>query len=68
MQDTITSARDEIVWDLGPFAAMLLPGHTSPLAQNRKKLYGTKNNCMHVQLDQILDKRYKETKQPKCHF
>ena len=25
--------------------------------QDTKKLYGTKNNCVHVQLGQILDKR-----------
>ena len=30
--------------------------------QNASKLYGTKNNCMHAQLGQIVDKRYKETK------
>ena len=31
----------------------------SPLLQqqNTKKLYGTKNNCMHVQLGQILDQK-----------
>ena len=37
-------------------------------ATNIKKLHGTKNNCMHGQLGQILDKRYKETKKPNCHF
>ena len=31
-------------------------------SQNTKKMYGTKNNCFHVQLGQILDKRYKKTK------
>ena len=36
--------------------------------QNTKKLYGTKNNCMHAQLRQILDKRHKETKKPNCFF
>ena len=29
---------------------------------NTKKLYGTKKNCMHGQLGQIIDKRYKKTK------
>ena len=29
---------------------------------NTKKPYGAKNNCMHVQLGQIVDERYKETK------
>ena len=38
-------------WNLGPFAAMLAPG------QNTKKLQGTKNNCVHVQLGQIMDKK-----------
>ena len=32
--------------------------------QNTKKLYGTKNNCMRVQLGQIMDKRYKKTQKP----
>ena len=35
---------------------------------NMKKLYGTKNNCIHMQLGQILDKRYKETKNPTAIF
>ena len=35
---------------------------------NMKKLYGTKNNCMYTQLGQILDKRYKETKNPTAVF
>ena len=38
------------------------------LQQNTKKLYGTKNKCMHRGLEQILDKRYRETKKPNCHF
>ena len=36
--------------------------------QNTKKLYGTKINYVHVQLGQILDKRFKETKKPSCQF
>ena len=55
--------RVETSWDLGPFAAVL----DTPLLkqQNTKKLYGTKNNCVHAQLGQILDpKRYKRPKNP----
>ena len=58
-------------WDLGPFAGELEYLHldTSLLEQqNTKKLYGTKNNCMHVQLGQIMDKRYKKTQKSNCHF
>ena len=58
-------------WDLGPFAAVLrcLHLHTHLLEQqNTKKLYGTKSNCVHTQVGQILDKRYKETKKSKGHF
>ena len=36
--------------------------------QNTKKPHGTKNNCMPVQLGQILDKRHKKTKTPYFHF
>ena len=45
-------------WDLGPFAALLQSLHLdTPLLelQNTKKLYGTKNNCVHAQWGQILD-------------
>ena len=52
----------ETGWDLGPFAAVLASGHSLLEQQNTKKLYGTKNNCVHAQLGQILDKRYKKTK------
>ena len=48
-------------WDLGYFTSGLAPGHTSPPA-TKYKLYGTKSSCVHGQLGQILDKRYKETK------
>ena len=36
--------------------------------QNTKKLYGTKNNCVHVQLGQILEPKDTEIKKPNCHF
>ena len=58
----------ETDWDLGPFVAILAPEQTSPEQQNTKKLDGTETDCMHAQLGQILDKRYKETKKPNCHF
>ena len=66
-----TVIQSETGWDLGPFAAVLQCFHLgTPLLQqqNTKKLSGTKNNCVHAQLGQILDKRYKETKKPNCHF
>ena len=55
-----------LCWDLGPFAEVLQCLHLdTPLLQkqNTKKLYGTKNNCVHAQLGQILDP--KDTKRPK---
>ena len=36
--------------------------------QNTRELHGMKNNCMHGQLGQILDKRYKETRKPNWNF
>lgn len=51
------------VWDplLQVLQCLLL---NKPLLQQRntKKPHGTKNNCMPVQLGQILDKRHKKTK------
>ena len=35
--------------------------------QNTKKLYGTKNNCVHA-LGQIMDKKIKKTKKLKSQF
>ena len=62
----VLSQRDE----LGPGA--LLPRlHLDTLLleqQNGTELNGAKNNCVHVQLGQILNKRLKETKKPSCHF
>ena len=34
--------------------------------QNTKKLQGTKNNCVHAQLGQILDKIQKDQKPNSC--
>ena len=52
----------ETGWDLGTLAVVLAPGHTSPPATKYKETVGTKHNCVHAQLGQMLDKRYKETK------
>lgn len=66
------SLREE--WDsLGPGticcrAAVLASGHTSPEQQNKKEMYETKNNCMYVQLRQILDKDTKRPKNPTATF
>ena len=56
----------ETGWDLRPGtvgcnAAMPAPGHISPLAKSTKKWYGTKNNCVHAQLGQILDPKNPST-------
>ena len=54
-----------LCWDLQPFAAVLQCLHLdTPLLeqQNTKKLYGTKNKCVHAQLGQILDPKDTETK------
>lgn len=59
----------ETAWDLGPFAAALqcLRENTLhlPSYENTKKVTGTKNSCVHVQLVQISDKKtQKEQKNP----
>ena len=36
--------------DLGPYSAVLAHGILLLQQQNTKKLYGTKNNCVHAQL------------------
>ena len=40
----------------------------TPLLQTAKKRYGTKNDCMHAQLRQMLNERYKEVGKPNCYF
>ena len=53
-------------WDMGPFAAVLQCLYLTRLSSSDTiwRHYGTKNNCMHMQLGQILNQRYKETKNP----
>ena len=53
-------------WD--PLLQCLPPGKPLLQQQNTKKLYGTKNNCVHAQLGQILDKKIQKTKKLNCHF
>ena len=56
-------------WNLGPFAAELTPGTPFLELQHTKKLYGTKNNCVHAQLGQNLHQKIqKGPKKPNCHF
>ena len=58
-------ALSEADWDLGRFAAVLQCSHLDTRLlqqQSKKKLYGTKNNCVHVQWTNSEPKRYKETK------
>ena len=48
----------ETGWDLGPFAVVLQCSHLDThllKPQNTKKLYGTKNNCVHIKI--ILDQK-----------
>ena len=55
-------------WDLGPFAAVLPHLHLDKRLlqqQNTKKLYGTKNNCVRAQLEQILDQKIQKDKKKK---
>ena len=59
--------RSESETDLGPgvlHCSAAMSNLDIPLLkqQNTKKLHGTKNNCMHAQLGQILDPR--DTKRP----
>ena len=52
---------------MGPFAAVRQSLHLdTPLLelQNTKKIYGTKNNCVDVQLEQILDQKSRLTLKP----
>ena len=66
MKATSQVVGGETGWDLGPFAAVLQCLHLdTPLLkqQNTKRLYGTKTNCVHAQLGQILDP--KDSKRPK---
>ena len=63
----------EISWDVGPFAAGLQCLHLdTPLFKqlniNTKKLDETKNNCVHVQLEQMLDPKDTETKKTKTQL
>ena len=51
----------------GPFAAVQQSLYLdTPLLelQSMKKIYGIKNNCVHVQLEQILDQKSCLTLQP----
>ena len=62
-----------ISWDVGPFAARLQCLHLdTPLLKqlniNTKKLDETKNNCVHVQLEQMLDPKDTETKKTKTQL
>ena len=61
----------EIGWDLGPFAAVLqCLGLDIPLLkqQNTKKLYGTKNNCVHAAVGTNSGQKIHRDQKPNCHF
>ena len=56
-------------WDLGPFAAVLAPGQTSPLVNKMlQRHWRTKNSCVHVQLGQIGSNRIQKDQKPNCPF
>lgn len=47
---------------------MLAPGQASPPETKHRKAVRTKNNYMHVQLGQIIDRKIQKTKKLNCHF
>ena len=48
----------ETGWDLRPFVAVLAHGHMSPCTTKyKKKLIGTKNNCVHMQLGRNINNK-----------
>ena len=51
-------------WDLVPFASCLYLDKCLLEQQKTKKLYGTKNSYVHVQLRQIMDNEIQKTKNP----
>ena len=63
----LTAAANETGGNLGPFAAMLAPGQTSP--SNKIQI-----NCKRLKITACMSSwgklwtRYKKTKQPKCHL
>ena len=60
------AVRQAETWDLGPFTAVQQCLYLDiPLFQQQstKKLHGTKNNCVHVQLGQIRTKETNKQKQ-----
>ena len=64
VQAFLTAAKSETGWDLGPLAAVLAPDTHLLEQQNTKKLKGTKNNCPHEQLGQIMDKKIQKAQMP----
>ena len=56
--------RAETAGDLGPFAAALTLRQVSPPTTQYKKLQGTKNNSVHVQLGQIMNKKIQKDQNP----
>ena len=49
-------------------AVMLAPGQTSLRAKCTKNLWGSENNCVHMQWGQILDSKLQKDQKPNCRF
>ena len=57
-----------IGWDPAPLASCLHLDKCLLEQQKTKKLYGTKNSYVHVQLRQIMDNEIQKNQKPNCHF
>lgn len=55
-------------WVLGSFTVVLAPVQSILQQQNTKKLYRTKNNCMHVWLSGIMNNKIQKGQKANCHF
>ena len=64
--DKKSHLRQEGTWD--PLLQCLYGGTPLLQQQTTKKWYGTKNDCVHAQLEQISHERYKEVEKPNCYF
>ena len=51
-------------WNLGPFAAVFVPGQTFSWATDTEKLYGTKKHCMHAAEGQGMNNKIQKGQNP----
>ena len=66
MLDKKSHLRQDWTWD--PLLQCLYGGTPLLQRQTTKKSYGTKNDCMHAQLGQMLNERCKEVEKPNWYF